>query len=664
MVALRISTNGLALACAAALGLPVTGAALAGDAAPAASAATAPAPPPLSAYGKLPDIEDAALSPDGSRIAILTTARSGERTIVLMTADLEALRHFGIGDFKVRGIAWGSNRELIVQIGSTERLIGFNVDKFEFTNTSIVPVERAKDTVRVFGNRRNIVNATFGNYGVRQVEGRWYAYYGAVELTRIATAYEYNHGRPALYRVDVATNKPEKVEGPSGEGGWRDWIVGRDGRVAARLDIDNNDGKWRLLSAGRTIATGQSPRGDIGLIALGKDGTTVLYATRDENDVRQWFQVPLAGGTPTPFYPDVDIERLYVDPLSGQVLGFQPRGGDGQPKLFDPAHQSAVSKIRKAFAKLDMRFIDFTPDLRRAVVRTSGNGDSGSWFIVDIANLKATAIGFERVEVGPGQVGPISTIAYKAGDGLELDGVLTLPPGREAKGLPVVMLPHGGPASHDRVAFDWWAQAFASRGYAVFQPNFRGSTNRDDQFRRAGHGEWGGKMQSDISDGLAALAARGIVDPERACIAGASYGGYAALAGVTLQQGLYRCAVAVAGVSDLGDMYAEDYRGSGEARVSKMALLEELGPRDRWAARSPRRHAAKADAPVLLIHGKDDTVVPFGHTRRMADALKDAGKPVEVVTLASEDHWLSRAATRQQMLAEAVAFVEKHNPPH
>ncbi len=641
------------------LGLPFASPALADQASPRALES----PPPLSAYGKLPDIEDAALSPDGSRIAILTTASSGERAIMLMTPALQVLRTFAVGSHKIRSISWGSNQNLIVQVSSTERLHGFNVDKFEFTSTSIVPVERAEDTAMVFGNRPNIIDATFGNYGVRQAEGRWYAYYGGVELARSATGYIYEHGRPALFRVDIATNRPEKIEGPGGENGWRDWLVGRDGRIAARLDIDKRDGKWSLRSGDRTIATGQSASGDIGLLSLGKDGSTVLYSTRDQNDVRQWFEVPLAGGTPTPFFPDADIERLYVDPHSAHVLGFQTRGGDQQPKLFDPAHQSAIGKIRLAFAKSDMQFIDFTPDLKRAIVRTSGNGDSGTWFLVDIANLKANAIGYERTEIGPKQVGPISTIDYQAGDGFALNGILTLPPGREAKGLPVVMLPHGGPASQDRQAFSWWAQAFASRGYAVFQPNFRGSTNRDDAFRRAGHGEWGGKMQSDISDGLAALAAQGIVDAKRTCIVGASYGGYAALAGVTLQQGLYRCAVSVAGVSDLGDMYAEDYRGTGEARVSKTALLEELGPRDRWAARSPRRQAAKADAPVLLIHGKDDTVVPYSHTHRMADALKDAGKPVEVVTLASEDHWLSRAATRQQMLAEAVAFVEKHNPP-
>src|SRR6202007_2715282 len=130
--------------------------------------------------------------------------------------------------------------------------------------------------------------------------------------------------------------------------------------------------------------------------------------------------------------------------------------------------------------------------------------------------------------------------------------------GREAKGLPLVVMPHGGPEAHDRPGFDWWAQAFASRGYAVFQPNFRGSDGSGDAFRDAGFGQWGRKMQTDISDGVAELARRGIVDPKLVCIVGASYGGYAALAGVTLQHGLYRCAVSYAGVANMDSMQIYD----------------------------------------------------------------------------------------------------------
>lgn len=296
------------------------------------------------------------------------------------------------------------------------------------------------------------------------------------------------------------------------------------------------------------------------------------------------------------------------------------------------------------------------------LVRTSGNGDSGTWYIVDIRELAAKAFGVERPSIGPDQVGPISVFSYTAGDGLEMDGILTLPPGREAKDLPVVIYPHGGPAGQDDPEFAWLAQAFASRGYAVFQPNFRGSTNRDESFRRAGNGEWGRRMQTDLSDGMAALAKERIVDPSRACIMGASYGGYAALAGVTLQQDLYRCAVAVAPVSDLKLMYDTEYSESGESRVVKNSLLEQLGPRSSLEEISPRRFAHKADAPILLIHGRDDTVVPFEQSQKMADALKDSGKPYRLVDLGNEDHWLSLSETRKRMLEAAMAFVQEYNP--
>jgi dipeptidyl aminopeptidase/acylaminoacyl peptidase len=169
-------------------------------------------------------------------------------------------------------------------------------------------------------------------------------------------------------------------------------------------------------------------------------------------------------------------------------------------------------------------------------------------------------------------------------------------------------------------------------------------------------------MQTDISDGLAELARRGIVDPKRACIMGRSYGGYAALAGVTLQHGIYRCAVAVAPISDLRELYQTDNTKSGGARMIWRALQESLGQPSTFDEVSPRRHAGQADAPIMLIHGKDDTVVPFHQSAAMADALKDAGKPYELVVLREEDHWLSHAATRKQMLEAAMRFVTRYDP--
>ena len=200
------------------------------------------------------------------------------------------------------------------------------------------------------------------------------------------------------------------------------------------------------------------------------------------------------------------------------------------------------------------------------------------------------------------------------------------------------------------------------QGYAVFQPNFRGSTGYGDALLKAGDGEWGGKMIGDIADGVAALAKRGMVDAKRACIVGASYGGYAALAGVTLQHGLYRCAVAVAPVSDLGSFFAWTASGSEESAVIARHWKKMTGPVPP-STLSPAANAAKADAPVLLIHGTGDTVVPLSQSEMMRARLARAGKPVEMVTLTGEDHWLSLGRTRLAMLQATVAFVRKHNPP-
>jgi dipeptidyl aminopeptidase/acylaminoacyl peptidase len=186
------------------------------------------------------------------------------------------------------------------------------------------------------------------------------------------------------------------------------------------------------------------------------------------------------------------------------------------------------------------------------------------------------------------------------------------------------------------------------------------------RFIEAGFGQWGRKMQTDLSDGVRYLAKQGVIDPARVCIVGGSYGGYAALAGVTLDPGVYRRAVSVAGISDLrrflnwsADKYlswTQRYwdRFMGISGQSDPALI----------AASPIEHVSAVTVPVLLIHGRDDTVVPFEQSDVMLSALKRAGKSVELVTMKHEDHWLSRSETRLQMLQATVAFLKANNPPN
>lgn len=625
------------------------------------SPAQAQEPPPISAYGELPSVERAVMSPSGKRIAVVMTL-NGQRMILAFEGKTIITR-MSVPEIKIRGLEWvGEDRLMLIKSGTVDLPSNFTADKAEFFSATILPLADNQKPGIVFAKNPNMMDVIIGDFGVRKIDGRYYGFFGAIVLkSETAQGYKYDHGRRHLYRVDLQDLTTRRLAKAAPPGHSSDWLIAADGTIAATLEMNDDSGRWTLSGPDGKIASGKNPAGRTWLRGLGYNGQTAILGD-NLNGTTNYMEYPLAGGEAKPFLPDADFDRLYFDRSTGHLMGYFEGGSKPRPVFADESHNKAVKQTFAAFKDYEVSMRGWTDDLSNVIVRISGNQESGSWFTVDINNQRANALAYERPEIEPQHVGPISTFQYEARDGLELDGILTLPPGKEPKNLPLVMMPHGGPHSYDSPAFDWWAQAFASRGYAVFQPNFRGSTHKSQAFRTAGYGEWGGKMQNDKTDGLLALAEKGIIDPKRACIVGASYGGYAALAGVTLEQDIYRCAVAVAPVSDINDMYQQDYRASAQDGTTKASLLQSLGPRNSWDAVSPLRKAENADAPVLLIHGKDDIVVPYSHSENMADKLKDHGKDYEMLTLEGEDHWLSLSDTRKKMLEASVAFVKKHNP--
>jgi dipeptidyl aminopeptidase/acylaminoacyl peptidase len=359
------------------------------------------------------------------------------------------------------------------------------------------------------------------------------------------------------------------------------------------------------------------------------------------------------------------------DPIGGQPIAISRlQGLEAREYVFlQPELARAWDKVRRPFKNRHLSLQSWTRDFGKLVVRVEGEEDAGTYYLVDLKTNKADLLADAWPDVPPEAIATVRTLTYKAADGLAIPAYLTTPAGRDTRKLPLIVLPHGGPEARDEPGFDWWAQALASRGYAVLQPQFRGSDGFGRKFVEAGYGQWGRKMQTDLSDGVRHLASQGVIDPKRVCIMGASYGGYAALAGATLDPGVYRCAVSVNGVSDLPMMLAAEARvagGSDRANIRYWSRFMGASFRQRGEldAVSPARQAAKADGPILLIHGKDDTVVPYQQSAEMHRALERAGKPVQLVTLPAEDHWLSRGTTRLQMLKSAVAFLETHNPPN
>jgi dipeptidyl aminopeptidase/acylaminoacyl peptidase len=633
------------------------------------------APPPLSVYGQLPVIETMAISPSGAHVALIGMAK-GERRLLIFDKALKLVNAIPVVRTKIRGLEWAGDQAVLVHYSNTTKLAGFTTSKAELSSVIVVPMDGGK-IWRVFAKQPGITGGVMGTYAVIQRGGRWYGYFGSF-LRALPPA-----GRiePDLFEVDLQTQDAQVIARRSLNPGHDiDWLVDGNGAVGAWSELIRDSGNWTIRNGNhKVLATGRKDLGQFRLVGFTPDGADVVYAVRDTGGTSdkkagrdRWFRVPLAGGTPQPYLDDTVIVSYFED-REHRLLGVISNEATGDGHFFNAHNDQIYKSIQNLSHGKRVSLLDYNDSFDQIAVTTEGPGDPVSWWLMDMQNGSARSLG-TSYNLTDTDVGPMRMVAYKAADGLKMEGVLTLPPasvlaGRDARALPAVVLPHGGPAAHDVAGFDWMAQAFASRGYAVFQPNFRGSTGYGTAFEQAGNGEWSGKMQTDISDGLAELVRQGIVDPGRVCIVGASYGGYAALAGVSLQQGIYRCAVSYAGISDLKKyVYFDKAETSNYDPLLTRELITEIGggrdlkDHDLEAA-SPIRAVDKVRVPVLLIHGNDDTVVNFAQSKNMAEALRKAGKQVEFVPLPGEDHWLSNSETRVAMLQSAVDFVLKYNPP-
>ena len=239
-----------------------------------------------------------------------------------------------------------------------------------------------------------------------------------------------------------------------------------------------------------------------------------------------------------------------------------------------------------------------------------------------------------------------------------MSAILTLPAGKPAKNLPLIVLPHGGPQARDVESWDFWTQFLADRGYAVIQPNYRGSTGFGKAFLDAGDGQWGLKMQDDVDDARAWAISSGLADGKRTCIAGASYGGYVAMRAAERNPELYRCAISFAGVSDLPAILSHDAKfingqGTYEYWKSRVADLQAV---------SPINNAARTGIPILVIHGEKDQRVPISQSKNYVEKLKSAGKDVEYHVQPLGDHNFTREEDRLTFLTQMEAFLDKHNP--
>jgi len=612
---------------------------------------------PLTVYGGLPSVEDVALSPDGSKVAYVRTEADQRIVVVATVADRKMIRWVKVGSEKLRDLTWADDDNLMLTTSITDSRYGFRDERsmLRVYSISANEVRTLPGKLLEMDTGDHVLNLIFGRVMVRHIDGHTVLFMKGVHLSNGV----------ALFRCDLDTHKTTIFR--SDDDNDASWLVDAQGQLAAEEDYDRETQRWsiRIYHGGYSH---EAVAGHAGLdvpeiLGFGPTADTLLVESVENGD-RSWKLLSMNDGKFAALSDDKVFDYSMHDPVTDLMVGGESLVDTPEFVFFDPAVEGRWKAVLNAFDGDSVRYVSASSDHSKVLVRIEGPKHGYRYELIDLEKAAAVPIG--KVYAGIDNPLEVRRVTYAAADGLKIPAYLTLPRDRTPKNLPLIVLPHGGPEARDTAEFDWWSQALAEQGYAVLQPNYRGSTVTES-FLEAGYGQWGRKMQTDLSDGVRYLAKEGIADPARVCIVGGSYGGYAALAGVTIDPGVYRCAVSVAGISDLARMLNWEGRGGADNRGASRywgrywGVSGALDPA--LDAISPIKHLDAVKVPVLFIHGRDDTVVPYEQSQIMFDALKKNQKDVEFVTLNQEDHWLSRGETRLQMLEATNAFLRAHNPP-
>jgi dipeptidyl aminopeptidase/acylaminoacyl peptidase len=623
--------------------------------------------PPLDLFTTPPLIDAVALSPDGKRIAFITQLNDIHALGYYDVADRK-ITTVRLGPDKVRGLMWADNTHVVVTASTTASAAAFAGDRHEFSRAVVINLATDK-TETLYAGREGFYSMIVGEpVRIKPADGAY----------RVAAINYSFSGDRAVLLCSFGLDANDMHEIMRAREDMTGNVVTPEGLALAYDSYDKAGREWSLYvnqvgdpkavaQFKKVYSLSQPPRIPV-LAGLGRDARSVLIVTRDDEGDGSDYQEIALDGTPgeTLDAAHRDHARAPIfHPTTRCLIGFSRNDGDAfAHEIFDPLIRRLVEGVPQVVgADGRFRFVDLAEDPRKLIVHTEGAKDSGTYIFIDFSTGDSSTIAFDYPDLKTEWMAPRQAIDYTAADGTPIHAYLTLPPGREtAKGLPLVVIPHGGPEARDYLAFDWWAQAVAASGYAVLQPNFRGSTGYGLKFVEAGHGEWGRKMQTDLSDGVRDLVRRGIVDPKRVAIFGASYGGYAALAGATLDHGIYNCAVSIAGPSDLKSLLVFEAENTSENSSTVKYWKTFIGNPAHYDEISPCAQAAKADCPILLIHGTDDTVVPIDQSQRMEKALTEAGKTVKLITYPGQDHWESVASARVAMMKAAMDFIAQYNP--
>lgn len=653
MMAQRQTLAGLGLI------LALTASPLWGEAPSATPPAEAPPPKiPTLALAKDSGISTMKLSPDGKLIALRSTTKDSTSIAVLDAATKDVLHRLALPQRNnLEWFRWAGNGKLLFSLSTSTVSFGeeARLSRLFFYDlaTKAMPFIGRPD-MGLEGDDVLFVDPA-GEY---------------LLLAMQRTIYDY----PSVWRFAL-TEKPIKgvkeVQRPT-QGIW-EWFADDAGIV--RMGMAFAGGKVRVLYRAKpddplreiakiTEDNADDKVWDVLRITSGSDEGLVLKP--DDNGriaVRKFNYATRQVGEVIYAAPGWDVDEALTD-KDGKLLAAFYTDDRDRAVWFEPKLKSLYARLEKAIPDQHVWIVSRADDDSRMLVWAGNEANPGQTFLFDAAKRSLDSFSAELPDLDRSLTASPKPIRYTARDGTAIYGYLTLPRGRPAKKLPLIVMPHGGPYGvRDKLEFDSTVQLLANRGYAVIQPNYRGSGGYGESFAELGAGQIGRAMQDDLDDAMDWAVKEGIADPARVCMVGASYGGYAALWAAIRNPERYRCAVSFAGVTDWKKQlkYDANFFTRKGAKSWRTRIQGEDANFDLDVV-SPVAQIARLTRPVLVTHGEDDSNVPFKQFLLLRDAATKAGKPIETLTFAGEGHGFADDANEARYLDAIEAFLAKHNP--
>jgi dipeptidyl aminopeptidase/acylaminoacyl peptidase len=641
------------------------------------AASAALAPPPLDAFFDKPAINGMRLSPSGRYLASIRKRGEGQAVVVLdrQTGVQQVVTFGGSDRVGFDWIEWKSDDRLLLRTWLFEVLrandkpngaiTGYRYGRF------VEAVDRdGKHLVVMFQNSPGAVqySAPFLNFLDLLPADPSHVLVNAPDA----------EGFSSVWKVDVGTGEGELVA--AGDISTVGWSVDGQGAVVGRTELHEGDlsfeahdpaGGWSEVM--RTRQVGTRGLADIEVLGPAPGAGQVYVAARPAGDgarsIRTFDFNARAWGPEQWPASAYDISSILYRPGSREMIGACYVADVFTCDFKDPLMQAQFQGVSHYFhGARNLQPVSMSADAGLWVMSATGADQPGAYYVFDAARKDVALAGERYPELPEAALGKGERYDFKARDGTDIPAYLTRPPGAPGGRPPMVVLVHDGPGERASFDYDALTQFLATRGYLVFQPNFRGSGGYGAAWARAGDRQWGGLMQDDVTDGVKALVAEGRADPARVCIIGGGYGGYAALQAGAGQAGLYRCVASWGGPSDLPAWLRWEKKSADEAdyREHLRSIGDPAKDRVRLERASPISHAAAYRPAVLLVYGDQDDVVPVEQSKAMAAALTKAGKEVRLMALEGEGHADFGETGTRAMFTALADFLGRHigPPPH